>query len=469
VHEPVSPPGVNGDDGASSPDTMRRPSLMPAPERAVTRVAFALRALRHRNFRLFTIGQTISLIGTWMQQVAVGWLVYRLTESALLLGVVGFVSQGPGFLLAPFAGVLADRLNKHRIVMTTQLVMMVQALLLGTLVLTDQITIGWILVLMAVLGGATGFDIPARQSFLIELVGDREDLPNAIALNSSMFNAARLVGPAIAGFAIVAFGEGWVILLNGISYVAVLAGLAAMRLPARGRTRTVPVLRGLYEGLGYAFGFVPIRMVLLLVATVSLVGVPFSVLLPVIATEVLGGGPRTLGLLMGATGLGALGGALFLAARTTVIGLGRVIMIAAIGFGTSLVLFALSATLVLSLVLLAAAGFGMMTQMASCNTVLQTIVDDDKRGRVMSFYTMAFTGTAPIGSLFLGFTADQIGAPAAIGIGGAACIAAGVVFGRRLPVLRRLIRPIYARLGILPEVARGIQAATHQTTPEVDD
>jgi MFS family permease len=431
-------------------------------------VAFALRALRHRNFRLFTIGQTISLIGTWMQQVAVGWLVYRLTGSALLLGLVGFVSQGPGFLLAPIAGVLADRWDKHRIVITTQVIMMVQALVLGTLVLTNQITIGWILVLMAVLGGATGFDIPARQSFLIEMV-DREDLPNAIALNSSMFNAARLIGPAIAGFAIAAFGEGWVILLNGISYVAVLAGLAAMQLPVRARAQGVPVLRGLQEGLDYAFGLLPIRMVLVLVAIVSLLGVPFSVLLPVIATETLGGGPRTLGLLMGATGLGALAGALFLAARSTVIGLGRVIMLAAVGFGVSLVLFAFSTSLWLSLILLIAAGFGMMAQMASCNTVLQTIVDDDKRGRVMSFYTMAFTGTAPIGSLLLGFLADQVGAPAAIGIGGVACITAGIVFARRLPLLRRLIRPIYARLGILPEVARGIQAATHQTTPEIDD
>ena len=467
MHKSVPPARFEAPDAAPSPDSARRPPY--TLERTAASAAFALRALRHRNFRLFTIGQTISLIGTWMQQVAVGWLVYRLTGSALLLGLVGFVSQGPGFLLAPIAGVLADRLNKHRIVFTTQLIMMVQALLLGTLVLTDQITIGWILMLMAVLGGATGFDIPARQSFLIDMVGDRDDLPNAIALNSSMFNAARLVGPAIAGFAIAGFGEGWVIMLNGISYVAVLAALAAMRLPTYERGRSGPVLRGLHEGLGYAFGFLPIRMVLLLVATVSLLGVPFSVLLPVVATETLGGGPRTLGLLMGATGLGALGGALFLAARSTVIGLGRIIMIAAIGFGTALVLFAFSASLWTSVVLLVAAGFGMMTQMASCNTVLQTIVDDDKRGRVMSFYTMAFTGTAPIGSLLLGFLADHVGAPAAIGVGGAVCITAGIVFGRRLPMLRRLIRPIYARLGILPEVARGIQAATHQTTPEVDD
>jgi MFS family permease len=435
-----------------------------------SRIAFALRALRHRNFRLFTIGQSISLTGTWMQQVAVGGLVYRLTGSPLLLGVVGFVSQGPGFFQAPFAGVLADRTDKQRIVLITQTVMMVQALVLGTLVLTDHITIGWIVVLMSILGGATGFDIPARQSFLIEMVGDREDLPNAIALNSSMFNAARLVGPAIAGFAIAAVGEGWVILLNGISYIAVLAGLAAMKLPPHRRQRAHgPALRSIREGFDYAWRFLPIRGVLALVAVVSLLGVPFTVLLPVIADDVLGGGPRMLGLLMAATGLGALAGALFLAARTTVVGLGRVIVLCAIMFGGSLTLFAFSTSIWISLPLLAAAGFGMMAQMAASNTVLQTVVDDDKRGRVMSLYTMAFTGTAPLGSLALGALADVAGAQVAIGLGGAACVAAGLYFRRRLPVLRRLVRPIYARLGILPEVARGIQAATHQATPEVDD
>ncbi|CAN5766806.1 MFS transporter [soil metagenome] len=433
------------------------------------RLALTLRALRHRNFRLFTTGQSISLIGTWMQQVAVGWLVYRLTESPLLLGVVGFVSMGPGFLIAPFAGVLADRYDKRRIIMTTQTVMMAQALLLGVLILTDRISVGWILVLMGVLGVTTGFDIPTRQSFLIEMVDDRDDLPNAIALNSSIFNGARLIGPAVAGFAIAAVGEGWVILVNGVSYLAVLAGLATMRIPPRS---TAPqggaVLRRLSEGFRYAFAFQPIRTILLLVAVVSLLGVPFSVLLPVVATDVLGGGPRTLGMLMAANGLGALSGALFLAARPSVRGLGRVIVVSATLFGTALLLLAFARSLVTAVPLLVLAGFGMMAQMASSNTVLQTLVDDDKRGRVMSFYTMAFTGTAPFGSLIAGALAARFGVTWALAAGGTSCILAAFFFGRRLPVLREIVRPIYHRLGILPEVARGIQAATHQTTPRTD-
>ena len=445
-------------------------SAAAAPEPGSGRIALALRALRHRNFRLFTMGQSLSLIGTWMQQVAIGWLVYRLTGSAFLLGLVGFVSQGPGFLLAPFAGELADRYSRHRIVIITQSVMMVQALLLGTLVLTGNITVGWILVLMGVLGAASGFDIPARQSFLIEMVGDRDDLPNAIALNSSIFNAARLIGPAIAGFAIAAVGEGWVILLNGISYVFVLAGLFSMQLEPRKRARgRGAVLRRVHEGFSYAYGFQPIRTILLLVAVVSLVAVPFSILLPVVATDVLGGGPRTLGLLMAAMGLGALTGALFLASRQTVVGLGRLIVIAATLFGLSLVLFSFARSVTIALPLLALAGFGMMTQMASSNTVLQTLVDDDKRGRVMSLYTMAFTGTAPLGSLLIGWVAARLGAPLAIGIGGGLTVCAGLVFGSRLPILRGIVRPIYAQMGILPEVARGIQAATHNATPDTYD
>jgi MFS family permease len=439
---------------------------MPDPSRLAT----TLRALRHPNFRLFTIGQSISLIGTWMQQVAVGWLVYRLTQSPFLLGLVGFASLAPGFVIAPFAGVLADRHDKHRIVITTQVVMMFQALALGLLVLTEAVTIGWILALMAVLGAASGFDIPARQSFLIELVDDRDDLPNAIALNSSIFNGARLVGPAIAGFAIAAVGEGWVIVLNGISYVAVLAGLFAMRIAPRPEPPPpTPVLRRLAEGFRYAYGFPPIRRILLLVATISLLGVPYTVLLPVVATDVLGAGPRTLGMLMAATGLGALSGALFLASRPSVRGLGRVMVLSATLFGAALVVFAFARSLALALPLLVMAGFGMMAQMASSNTVLQTIVDDDKRGRVMSFYTMAFIGTAPFGSLILGTLAHRLGVSWAIAIGGVACILAAASFGRSLPVLRELVRPIYVRQGIIPEVARGIQAATHQTTPQTED
>lgn len=434
-----------------------------------TLLALFGRALRHRNFRLFTVGQTLSLTGTWVQQVAVGWLVYRLTGSAFLLGLVAFVSQAPSFVLAPVAGVLADRHDKRRILLFTQGAMMAQAFVLAALVLTGHVTIGWIIGLMTILGVATGFDIPARQSFLVEMVGSREDLANAIALNSSMFNAARLVGPAFAGVLIAAFGEGLCILLNAISYVAVLAALLAMRFPERpAHGRVGPMLEGLREGFVYAYGFGPIRSILLLVGFSSLVAVPFTVLLPVIATETLGGGAEVLGFLMAATGLGALVGALYLASRSSVRGLSAVIVVAAVVFGLALIATGLSRNLWLSLLCLAVAGFGMMAQMASSNTVLQTIVDDDKRGRIMSLYSMAFTGVSPIGSLAMGALASAVGAPAAIAAGGAASLVAAGMFARQRPALRAQVRPIYERLGILPEVARGVQAVTHNVTPPGD-
>lgn len=425
------------------------------------RVAHALRSLRHRNFRLFTAGQLVSLVGTWMQQVAVGWLVYRLTSSPLLLGVVGFVAQGPTFFLAPVAGVLADRYDKRRIIIATQLLMMLQALGLAALVLSGHVTIGWIVLLMSILGATTAFDIPARQSFLLQMVGDRDDLPNAIALNSSLFNAARLVGPAIAGLAIALVGEGWVILLNGASYLAVLASLFMMRIdPPAGRPAGGRMLGHLAEGVRYAFGFTPIRVLLTHVAVVSLFAMPFTVLLPVVAGETLRGGPETLGFLMSAIGLGALVGALYLAARPTVRGLGRVIALAAVLFGAGLVAVSISRVLWLSVLCLGFAGFGMMAQMAASNTVLQTIVDDDKRGRVMSLYTVAFIGISPIGSLLAGAAADRLGANLTIALGGGVGIAAGALFATRLPLIRHHVRPIYQRLGIVPELARGIQAAT---------
>jgi MFS family permease len=433
-------------------------------------VRLALRALRHRNFRLFTVGQTISLMGTWMQQVAVGWLVYRLTDSAFLLGIVGFVSQIPIFLLAPLAGVLADRYDRHRLVILTQVLAMVQAGVLAVLVLTDAVTITHIVILMALLGAVNGFDIPARQSFLHEMVGGREDLANAIALNSSMFNAARLVGPAVAGFLIAAVGEGVCILINAVSYIAVLVSLFAMRLPRRApHASGGHMLHRLTEGFRYAFGFAPIRSILGLVALVSLAGVPFSILLPVVATRVLAGDARTLGFLMASVGLGALIGALWLASRRTVRGLGRVIVRAAFGFGACLIVVALSRTTWLSMLLLVGAGFAMMVQMAASNTILQTLVDDDKRGRVMSLYSMAFIGLSPIGSLVAGAVAAGAGAPAAFVAGGTVCCIAALGFARRLPALRAQVRPIYARLGIPPEVARGIQVATHQLTPSESD
>lgn len=434
------------------------------------KLRFALRALQHRNFRLFTAGQSISVIGTWMQQVAVSWLVYRMTGSAFYLGLVSFLGQAPAFVLAPLAGAVADRVNRHRMVIVTQSAGMLQATLLAVLVLSGNVEMWHILLLMTLLGSIIGFDTPSRQAFLLEMVGERADLPNAIALNSSIFNLARLVGPAIAGVAIAAIGEGWVIAINAASYIAVLASLLLMRLPPRTRVRaSASVLSHIREGFTYAFGFAPIRSILLLVATISVVAVPFTVLLPVVATDVLGGGAETLGFLMAATGLGAFSGAIFLALRSTVTGLGLVIARAATLFGVALIGVGASRSLPLTLLALIFAGFGMMMQMASSNTVLQTLVDDDKRGRVMSLYSMAFLGMTPIGSLLAGMLATRVGAPLTIAIGGGCAILAAVAFRLRLPALREQVQPIYRRLGILPEVARGLQAATHSTTPGVEE
>ena len=428
------------------------------------RAAFALRALRYRNFRLFIAGQSISLVGNWMQQVAMGWLVYRLTNSAFLLGLVAFGAQGPSFILAPIAGVLADRLNRRRMIMAAQFVMMLQASILTVLVLTHSVEYWHVLVLSSVFGCASAFDIPARQSFLLEMIDSREDLPNAIALNSSIFNAARLVGPAIAGFMIAQFGEGAAFLANASSYIAVLAALMMIQVTARPRPAGVTnMLSNLREGFSYAYNFAPIRDVLLLVAVVALFGVPYSVLMPVIAVNTLQGDARTLGFLMSATGFGALCGALFLAARESVRGLSRVIVTATTLFGVSLIGIAFSRWLLLTCALLVLTGFGMMVQMASSNTFLQTVVHDDKRGRIMSIYTMAFIGVAPFGSLLAGVLADRIGAGITIAVGGCICLIGVLVFSRRIPVFRELVRPIYRELGIIPEVASGIQAATQLT------
>ena len=429
-----------------------------------------VRALRHRNFRLFLGGQIISLAGTWMQQVALAWLVYRLTRSPFLLGLVGFAGQLPSLLLAPLAGVWADRSDRRRIVIATQALAMFQALVLSALVLTGRVAVVHVLVLSVFLGLVNGVDVPTRQAFLVEMVRGREDLANAIALNSSVFNAARLVGPAIAGFMIGLVGEGVVFLLNGLSYVAVIAALLAMEIDPRPAARrpTQPVWRELKEGVGYVLGFEPIRSLLLLIGLVSLVGVPFTVLMPVFATDVLHGGAHTLGLLMSSLGVGALGGALFLAARRSVRGLGRIILAAVTLFGLCLAGFGFSRNEWLSMALLVAAGFGMMVHMASSNTILQTIVDEDKRGRVMSFYAMAFMGTVPLGSLLSGALAARLGAPATVVLGGALCLLGAAAFARALPRLREQIRPIYARLGVIPEVAAGLQTAAELAAPPRD-
>lgn len=420
-----------------------------------------LRALQHRNYRLFFGGQGISLIGTWLTRVATSWLVYRLTDSALLLGVVGFAGQIPTFLLAPLAGVLVDRWNLHRILVITQALSMIQSFLLAILALTGVITVWHIIILNVFQGLINAFDTPARQAFVVEMVEDKKDLANAIALNSSMFNAARLLGPAVAGVLIAAVGEGICFLIDGVSYLAVIASLLAMTIATRKTAKAAPeVLHGLREGYNYAFGFAPIRAILLFLALVSLMGMPYTVLMPVMAKDVLHGEAHTLGFLTAAAGMGALAGAVYLASRKSVLGLGKIIALAGSGFGLALAAFSLSRRLWLSLLLMLLTGFGMMVHMASSNTVLQTIVDDDKRGRVMSFYAMAFLGMAPFGSLFAGGLASKIGAPMTILIGGVACIFGAIIYARKLPSLREKIRPIYVRMGIIPEVAWGIQAAT---------
>ncbi len=424
------------------------------------------RALSHRNFRLFLFGQGISLIGTWMQQVALAWLVFELTGSSFWLGVVGFCGQAPALVLAPFAGVFVDRWNRLRLLLLTQTLMMLQAFALAALALTGRANVPWVLGLSVFLGVLNVFDMTARQAFYTEMVERPEDLANAIALNSSMVNGSRLVGPALAGLLLAETSAGVCFLVNGVSYLAVLAALLAMRLVPRPRPRhRGRVLAGLREGLAYALGFAPIRAILLLLALVSLMGMSYSVLLPVFAQDVLGGGAYTFGLLGAAAGVGALVGALQLAARPTVLGLGRWIALMPALFGAALIGFSFSKTLWLSLPLLMMAGFAMMVQMASSNTVLQTIVEEDKRGRVMSLYTMAFLGTAPLGSLLAGWLAEVIGPQNMVRLGGACCAAGSLLFAAQLPRLREKVRPIYVRMGILPQVAAGLQAASEMTVP----
>ncbi len=434
--------------------------MRPPNDAASSRLPFMMRALSHRNYRLFFAGQGTSLIGTWITRVATSWLVYRLTGSAAALGIVGFAGQIPTFVLAPFAGVWVDRSSRYRVLVTTQVLSMVQSFALAWLALAGIINVTHILLLSAFQGVINAFDTPARQSFVVEMVENRADLPNAIALNSSMVNGARLIGPSVAGILIAIAGEGWCFMLDGISYLAVIASLLMMRV-AQIERRVVEkhVLADLAEGVRYAFGFAPIRAVLLLLALVSLMGMPYTVLMPIMAASVLKGGPHTLGFLMGATGIGALGGALYLASRRSVLGLGRVIPAAAALFGCGLIAFSLSRSIALSLILMVVTGTGFMVQMASSNTIIQTIVREELRGRVMAFYTMAFMGTAPFGSLLAGGLAARFGAPRTILIGGCACILGGAIFGRQLPRLRTLVIPIYVERGILPEIASGLSAA----------
>lgn len=410
----------------------------------------AFRSLKHGNYRLFFAGQGISLIGTWMQQMAMSWLVYRMTHSALLLGIVGFSGMIPSFLLAPFAGVLADRWNKRRVLVITQTLSMLQAFALAALVLTKTVSIWHIISLSIFLGCVNAFDIITRQAFVPDMLEKKEDLGNAIALNSSLFNAARLIGPAFAGVLIALVGEGMCFLLNGISYLAVIAALLLMKI--EGMTESTGgkgFMSEIGQGFLYVSGFSPIKSILLLIALISFTSVPSQVLMPMFAGSILHGGPHTLGFLMAASGLGALGGAIFLASRKGALRLGKTTPVAGAVFGFGLMAFSDSHFLWLSLFLMSVTGFGIMVQMASSNMVLQHIVEDGKRGRVMGFFAMAIMGTAPFGSLLAGALAGRIGAPATLFLCGASCVLGSLVFSTRLPSLQKELAPIYIQKEII--------------------
>ena len=411
------------------------------------------RALSSRNFRLFFSGQSVSLIGTWITRIATSWLVYRLTHSALLLGIVGFCGQIPTLVLAPMAGVLVDRWDRHRLLVWTQVLSALQSLALALLALSGTITVGWILGLQVVQGVINAFDTPARQAFVIQMVEDRADLPNAIALNSTMVNGSRIIGPSIGGVIIAAAGEGWCFMLDAISYIAVIVSLLAMRIEKTERRQARGAIGAeMRAGFEYVSRFMPVRTALLLLALVSTMGMPYTVLMPMVAAQTLHGGPHTLGSLMTASGLGAVAGALYLASRRSVLGLGRAMALATLAFGAGLVAFSFARTTWVALLVLPIVGAGMMIEMASTNTVLQTIVEEELRGRVMAFYSMAFLGTAPIGSLIGGVVADRIGAAETILLGGIACVAGAGWLALRLPRLREQVRPIYIERGIISAV-----------------
>jgi MFS family permease len=424
-----------------------------AAEHRVGGVSHAWRALRHRNFKLFVAGQSVSLIGTWMTRLATSWLVWRLTHSALLLGVVGFAGQILTFVLAPFAGVLIERMDRRKLLVWTQALAGVQSLGMAALTLAHVITVREIIGLSLLQGLINAFDMPGRQSFLVQMVEDRADLGNAIALNSSMVNGARLIGPALAGIVIGAVGEGWCFAIDGVSYVAVIVSLVMMQVkPLALKRAAVSMLEQMREGWAYVSTFRPIRSILLLFALLSLMGWPYAVLLPIFASNVLHGGPHTLGFLTGSSGVGALVSALSLAVRKSVVGLTRMIQMAAAMFGAGLILFGMSHVLWLSMVLMLFVGFGMMQGLAASNTIIQTLVPEDKRSRVMSYYTMAFVGMAPFGSLLAGGLAHWVGAPRTVMMTGACCVLGSVWFTFELPAVRKVMRPIYVEMGLLPAV-----------------
>jgi MFS family permease len=437
-------------------------AIMVSPAQPASGWRFLLRALGHRNYRLFFSGQSLSLIGTWMTRIATNWLVYRLTGSAWMLGLVAFLGQVPTFLLGPFAGVWVDRWSRHRTLVWTQVLSMLQSFALAALAFSGHIAVWHIALLSVMQGIINAFDTPARQTFLLEMVEDRAILSNAIALNSTMLNTARLIGPAIGGLIIAGFGEAWCFTIDGISYGAVILSLLLMRLAAAAprRREEENLWRELAEGFAYVSGSVPIRSILGLLAIVSLVGMPYTVLLPIFARQVFHGGAHTLGLLMGSAGVGALIAAVTMAARRSILGLGRRIGLAALLFGTAIFVFGLSRNLAFSVAMVLAAGFAMLQLTAASNTILQTISDPAKRGRVMSYFTMSFMGMMPFGSLFAGALAARFGAPRALAFSGILCVAAAGIYFAFLPAIRRALRPIYLELGVLPKIPLPIDPAT---------
>lgn len=409
-----------------------------------------LRALRHRNFRLFISGQMCSLIGYWMQNIAQSWLLYRLTGSATLLGVLAFAGSVPILLLAPFAGLWSDRANLHRLMFATQILEMLQAAALAALALAGVIAPWHIVSLSMLLGILVAVELPVRHAYLLELVGNKADLPNAVAVTSMMANTGRLIGPALAGLMIGWVGEAGCFLLNTFSYIAVVITFLMIRVkPSTRPASHASLLQGLSEGLRYAWSSIPIRILLMLLAMTGFLATPYVALMPAFTREVLKGGAEQMGFLMGAAGLGAVAGTLYLASRRNVRGLLTVIAYAIFGAGAALALLAWSQRVWLALPLLVIIGFGILVTSVSVNMILQTIVDDDKRGRVMSLYTAAFLGIAPFGSLAAGAVADVIGVAATLTAGGLCCAAGALYLAHKRPQIRAHIRPVYSRLGIL--------------------
>ena len=416
------------------------------------RLAFASRAFSNRNYRLFFAGQGLSLIGTWMQSIAMSWLVYRLTGSAALLGLIVFVSMSPMFFVPSFAGVIIDRLNRRTVLVLTNSCALAQATALGILTITGHIAVWHIFVLGIFQGIVNAFDMPARQSFVIELVENKKDLTNAIAFNSAMFNGARLVGPALAGITVAAFGEGICFLLNALSFLAIIIALSAMKIQPKLKKMVVGhPFDDFKEGYRYVFGFLPIRYCILILALMTLFGMQHSTLMPIFAKDILHGGPHTLGFLVSASGIGALTSALYFTARKSVVGLEKFTASALALFGCANAVFSFSQNMAVSFFAMVVSGAGMMTVLLACNTIIQTVVEEDKRGRVMSFHAMASVGLYPFSSLIAGVAAARLGAPRVVLMSGACSVAAAFFFGRKVSPVRTAVRPVYIARGIIKE------------------